>query len=392
MEIGALKLVDHSADPRHENEPLADRHRPLGLPIRSIGGAIQNYFLTEKTPPLPDLIDTESQLDGILAQPSEALVDYMGKLDGDIIVLGIAGKMGVSLGQLAAAAIERAGVQKNIYGVARFSDPGARNRLESVGVRTITCDLLDRLAISRLPKIRNVLFMAGRKFGTGGEEPLTWAMNTMVPANVADHFRESKIVAFSTGCVYPLARASDPSAESTPTAPIGEYAQSCLGRERMFEYACNVWGTLVCLYRLNYAVDLRYGVLHDIATKIWHNQPVDTSAPTFNIIWQGDANDQALRCFEHCTSPANIINVTGPETLDTEDVARQLGELLNKPVRFTKSSGDVSYLSDSFKAQKLFGPPSVTAEQLIRWQAHWIKIGGRSLGKPTHFEINDGAY
>lgn len=357
-----------------------------------IGGAIHDYLFLQKTRPLPDLIETESQLDTILAQPSDALVDFMGKLDGDIIILGIAGKMGISLGQLAATAIEKAGVQKSIYGVARFSDPDARDSLESVGVRTITCDLLDRLAITKLPKVPNVLFMAGRKFGTDGEEALTWAMNTMAPANVADHFRDSNIVAFSTGCVYPLARASSPPVESTPTAPIGEYAQSCLGRERMFEYASNVWGTPVCLYRLNYAIDLRYGVLHDIATRIWHDQPVDNSARAFNIIWQGDANHQALRCLGLCTSPANILNVTGPETLDTEAVAMQLGELLNKPVRFTATPGDSSYLSDSSRAQKLFGSPSVTAEQLIRWQAHWIQIGGRSLGKPTHFEISDGAY
>ncbi len=341
---------------------------------------------------MPDLIETESQLDTMLAEPTDALVEFMRTLDGDLIILGIAGKMGVSLGQLAVAAIKKAGVQKSTYGVARFSDPDARDRLESVGVKTIKCDLLDRAAVPELPKARNVLFMAGRKFGTGGDEASTWAMNTMVPANVADHFRDSNIVAFSTGCVYPLARACSPPDESTPPAPVGEYAQSCLGRERMFEYASNSWGTSVCLYRLNYAIDLRYGVLHDIATKIWHDQPVDNSARAFNVLWQGDANHQALMCLGHCTSPANTINVTGPETLDTEDVARQLGELLNKPVRFTTTPSDASYLSDSSKAEKLFGLPSVTADQLIRWQAHWTKIGGRSLGKPTHFEVSDGAY
>lgn len=341
---------------------------------------------------MPDLIESETQLDALLAQPNDALVEFMRQLEGDLIILGIAGKMGVSLGQLAVAAIEKAGVSKNVYGVARFSDANARKRLEAAGVQTIQCDLLDRTAVANLPQTSNVLFMAGRKFGTGGEEPLTWAMNTMVPANVADHFRDSHIVAFSTGCVYPLAHADNLPDEHTPPAPIGEYAQSCLGRERMFQYGSNQWGTQVCLYRLNYAIDLRYGVLHDIATKVWDGQPVDNSAPAFNMIWQGDANQQAIMCLGHCASPANILNVTGPETLHTEDVARRFGELLNKPVQFASTPDDVSYLSDSSKATKLFGLPSVDAEQLIRWQAHWIKIGGRSLGKPTHFEVSDGAY
>ena len=341
---------------------------------------------------MPDFIETEAQLDALLAQPTDALIDLMRRLEGDVIILGIAGKMGVSLGQLAVAAIEAAGIQKNVHGVARFSDADARERLESTGVETIKCDLLDRAAVAELPKTPNVLFMAGRKFGTGGEEPLTWAMNTMVPANVAEHFRDSRIVAFSTGCVYPLTNVGNPPDENTPPAPIGEYAQSCLGRERMFEYGSNQWGTPVCLYRLNYAIDLRYGILHDIASTIWNDQLVDNSVPAFNMIWQGDANHQALMSLGQCTSPANILNITGPETLNTEDVARQLGELLDKPVRFKTKPTDTSYLNDSSKATKLFGPPSVATDELIRWQAHWIKSGGRSLGKPTHFEVNDGAY
>ncbi len=341
---------------------------------------------------LPDLIESEAQLDALLASPSERLIEFMRQLDGDLMILGIAGKMGVSLGQLAVAAIKKAGARKSVYGVARFSNPDARERLEASGVRSIQCDLLDRTAVADLPKTPNVLFMAGRKFGTGGDEPLTWAMNTLVPANVAEHFRDSSIVAFSTGCVYPLAAPHRLPDEQTSPDPIGEYAQSCLGRERMFQYGSQRWGTPVCLYRLNYAIDLRYGVLHDIATKIWHGQPIDNSAPAFNIIWQGDANQQALLCLGHCSSPANMLNITGPETLHTETVAKQFGELLDKPVRFTSTPEGGCYLSDSSRATNLFGPPSVDAEQLIRWQAHWIKTGGRSLGKPTHFEVNDGAY
>lgn len=340
----------------------------------------------------PELIESEAQLDALLARPSDELVKFMQQLDGDLIILGIAGKMGVSLGQLAVAAIEKAGLQKNVLGVARFSDADARARLESTGVKTIQCDLLNLEAVANLPSVPNVLFMAGRKFGTEGDEPLTWAMNTIVPANVAHHFRDSNIVAFSTGCVYPLARVDQPPNEDTAPGPIGEYAQSCLGRERMFEYGSLEWGTRVCLYRLNYSIDLKYGVLHDIATKIWNDQPVDNSVQAFNVIWQGDANQQALMCLGQCTSPANVLNVTGLETLLTEDVAMQFGELVGKPVRFTTTPGNASYLSDSSRATKLFGSPSVNAEQLIRWQAHWVKTGGRSLNKPTHFEVSDGAY
>ncbi|TWU58355.1 NAD-dependent epimerase/dehydratase family protein [Rubripirellula reticaptiva] len=342
--------------------------------------------------PLPSLIDAETQLDALLCRPSDALVEFMRGLDGDLMILGIAGKMGVSLGQLAVSAIGAAGVTKQIIGVARFSNPAAREQLETSGVKTIRCDLLDRESVSALPKVRNVLFMAGRKFGTAGDESLTWAMNTIVPANVADHFRDSNIVAFSTGCVYPLARVGEAPSENAAPAPVGEYAQSCLGRERVFEYASKAWGTAVCLYRLNYAIDLRYGVLHDIADRIWRGEPVDNGSGAFNMIWQGDANQQALQCLGHCSSPARVINVTGPETLSTEEVANELGELLGKPVRFSSTPSERSYLSNSTKATELFGRPSVSAQQLIRWQAHWTKIGGRSLGKPTHFEVNDGTY
>lgn len=340
----------------------------------------------------PKLIEDESQLDALLASPQDALVDFMGSLDGDLMILGIAGKMGVSLGQLAVAAIQKAGVEKTVYGVARFSDPAARVKLESAGVKTIECDLLDRTTLAELPQVGNVVFMAGRKFGTAGDQSLTWAMNTLVPANVADHFQSSRIVAFSTGCVYPLVRPQDAADETTEPAPIGEYAQSCLGRERMFEYHSQAYGTPVCLYRLNYSIDLRYGVLHDIAQKVWSEEPVNNGVRLFNVIWQGDANHQALMCLDHCTSPANIMNVTGPETIDTETVARRFGELMGKPVTFSTTPGELSYLNDSSKATLLFGKPSVTADQLIRWQAHWIMTGGRSLDKPTHFEVSDGDY
>lgn len=341
---------------------------------------------------LPDLIENESQLDGLLAKPLPDLVELMSNLDGDVMILGVAGKMGISLGQLAVEAIRIAGVQKQVFGVARFSEPGSRERLESVGVQAIRCDLLDRAAVAALPQVRNVVFMAGRKFGTDGAQSLTWAMNTLVPANVAEHFRASNIVAFSTGCVYPLVSLENVPDETVDPAPLGEYAQSCLGRERIFQHYSNTHGTGVCLYRLNYSIDLRYGVLHDIAEKIWRGAPVDNSVAAFNVIWQGDANHQALMCLSHCSSPATILNVTGPELLSTENVARQMGQLMGKPVQFATVPGQSCYLSDSSRAIELFGKPSVSAEQLIRWQAHWVSIGGRSLGKPTHFEVSDGNF
>ena len=340
----------------------------------------------------PELIESESQLEVLLARPTDALVEFIRNLEGDLIILGIAGKMGVSLGHLAVAAIRQAGVKKAVCGVARFSNTRTREYLESIGVRTIQCDLLDRAAVASLPQTRNVVFMAGRKFGTAGAKSLTWAMNTMVPANVGEHFRFSNIVAFSTGCVYPLVRSDNAPNETVAPAPIGEYAQSCLGRERTFEYYSEACGTPICLYRLNYSIDLRYGVLYDIAERIWRDEPVNNGVEAFNVIWQGDANHRALMCLGQCSSPANIINVTGSETLNTEVVARQFGELMCKPVRFATTPGEVSYLNDSTRATMLFGRPSVTAEQLIRWQAHWIMIGGRSLNKPTHFEISDGDF
>ncbi|TWU31392.1 NAD-dependent epimerase/dehydratase family protein [Novipirellula artificiosorum] len=341
---------------------------------------------------LPEIVESESQLDALLTRPSDALVDFIANREGDLIILGIAGKMGVSLGHLAVRAIERAGVRKTVYGVARFSRPESQEQLESIGVKTIQCDLLNRAAVAQLPQIKNVLFMVGRKFGTAGAASLTWAMNTIVPANVTEHFRQSSIVAFSTGCVYPLVRIGSAPNERVAPEPIGEYAQSCLGRERVFEYGSRAYGTPVCLYRLNYSIDLRYGVLHDIAEKIQCDEPVDLGVPAFNVIWQGDANTQALMCLGHCSSPANILNVTGPETLTTKDVAEQLGQWMGMPVRFTGKPSDLSYLSDSARATALFGAPSVAAEQLIRWQAHWSMMGGRSLGKPTHFTVTDGSY
>lgn len=342
---------------------------------------------------LPDVIGTEAELDALMAQPYPELVDLMRRLEGDLAILGIAGKMGLSLGAAAANAIRAAGVNKTVYGISRFSDSQAMATLERAGIVPVKCDLLDRAAVTALPQVRNVVFMAGRKFGTAGEEDLTWAMNTVVPAHVGERFAASRIVAFSTGCVYPLVPLERLGCtEADRPDPVGEYGQSCLGRERTFGYFSRRNGTPVCLIRLNYALDLRYGVIHDLAQTIWQGRPVERTVGYFNAIWQGDANNQALLALEHCASPAAVLNLTGPETVSVTAVAQLLGRLLDKPVTFSGGTGPTAYLNDAARAHRLFGYPRTPLEDVIRWTAAWVKAGGRSLGKPTHFEVADGKY
>jgi nucleoside-diphosphate-sugar epimerase len=345
------------------------------------------------TTSLPVAITTEDQLDDALTIPSPALVEFMRRLDGDFAILGIAGKMGATLGGAAVRAIRQAAVKKTVYGVARFSDPASRARIAGLGIEAIAADLLDPSAVAALPRVANVVFMAGRKFGTEEGAALTWAINALVPAHVAAHFASSRIVAFSTGCVYPLVAATGSGcAENHPPAPVGEYAQSCLGRERIFEHFSRVRGTPVCLIRLNYAIDLRYGVLHDIARRIWAEAPVDLTVPCFNAIWQGDAAHHALLALERCASPPAIINVTGRERIGVRQVARELARHMSKSVAFTGDDGPVAYLSDAGRAARLFGPPRVPLACMIRWTAEWVMSGGRSLELPTHFEINSGRF
>jgi nucleoside-diphosphate-sugar epimerase len=343
---------------------------------------------------LPESIATEEELDELLSRPSPELIGMMRRLDGDMIVLGIGGKMGITLGLAAVRAARDADTAKRVIGVSRFSNASVRQYLENRGVETIACDLLDRQAVGALPKIKNVIYMVGRKFGTQGHEDLTWATNVVAPDNVGHHFKKSRIVVFSTGCVYPLVPVERGGCtESHPPDPVGEYAQSSLGRERVFSYCSRVYGTPVCLMRLNYAIDLRYGVLHDIGMKVYASQPVDLSVSHFNVIWQGDANRQALLCLEHCSSPPSAINVTGPETISARYVAGQFARIFGTEARFTESQADSRmYLSNSAKASSIFGYPSVSLLQMIEWQAAWIRSGGRSLDKPTHFEVTDGRF
>ena len=342
----------------------------------------------------PKSIQNETELDEVLSRPSPQLVAMMQRLEGDITILGIAGKIGMTLGLTAIRAIQAAGVRKKVIGVARFSEPGSQEHLEKSGIETIPCDLLDCTAVSKLPQVKNIIFMAGRKFGTNGSEELTWAMNVLVPGNVAEHYGStSRIVAFSTGCVYPLfpVLSGGPTEEDIPV-PIGEYAQSCLGRERIFEHYSKIKQTPVCHFRLNYAIDLRYGVLYDIGKKVLAGDPVDLTMGHFNAIWQGDANCQALLCLEHCSSPANILNITGPETISVQYVANEFSRLLGKKVTFTGEPAANAYLNNSAKATRLFGYPRVSLNQMIEWTAGWLQSGGRSLNKPTHFEASNGRY
>lgn len=337
---------------------------------------------------------TEEKLNEMLTTPSAKLIDDVKKIKGDIMVLGAGGKMGPTLCILAKNAIRAAGIEKRVIAVSRFSDPVALELLHSNGVETISADLLDRDSLDALPEVENVIFMAGRKFGTdGGTEYLTWAMNATLPALVAYKFKKSNIVVFSSGNIYPIVPLSHGGcSESEKVAPIGEYAQSVLARERAFEYAAKEYGTKVFIYRLNFAVDLRYGVIFDCAKKIIDGTPISLTTPCFNFIWQGSANEIAIRGLLHCESPMKIMNVTGPETVSIKETSIKLGKYLGKEPVFEGEEGNTAYLNNAGLAMETFGYPEVSAETLIKWQAEYILDGGRTIDKPTHFEERKGSY
>jgi len=334
-------------------------------------------------------IDTEDDLEQLLSLPCPALVNDMSTVDGDILVLGVGGKMGPSLARLAA----NAAPNKQVTGVARFSEQGLEERLNGHNIQTIKADLLDRDALAALPDAENVIFMAGRKFGSTGSEELTWAMNTHVPALVAERFRNSRIVAFSTGCVYPfMPIGSQGATEELPVGPPGEYAQSCVGRERMFQYFSSVYGTKGALIRLNYAIDMRYGVLADVAGKVIRGDEIDVTTGHVNVIWQGDANSQVLRALGHCTSPPNILNISGPETISVRWLAMEFGKMLGKKPNIVGQELESGWLTNNTKSAALFGYPSVPLKTMMAWTADWMIRDQRSLGKETSFEVRDGKY
>lgn len=334
----------------------------------------------------------EDHLEDLLSEPTAEGVETLRRCPGDLMVLGAAGKMGPSLSRMAQRAAQSAGLGQRVFAVSRFT-AGDERWFQAYGIETIRCDLLDEAAVARLPDAANVIYMAGRKFGSTENESLTWAMNTHLPAIVCRRFRDSRIVAFSTGNVYPLVPATTGgSSEDDAPQPVGEYAMSCLGRERMFEHFSTTLGIRVALIRLNYACDLRYGVLVDLARKVWAGEPIDLSMGCFNTIWQGDANAMSLRALEHTRTPPWIVNVTGPERLSVRVVCERLGELLQKPARFIGVESETAFLSDARRGLKSLGPLRIDASQLIEWVANWISRGGRHLDKPTHFDVRDGRY
>ncbi|MGB0630347.1 MAG: NAD-dependent epimerase/dehydratase family protein [Alphaproteobacteria bacterium] len=341
--------------------------------------------MTTEYPAGFDSVDT---LEDFMTAPDDALIADLAAIDGDILVLGVGGKMGPTLARMA----KRASPDKRVIGVARFSEAGLERKLQGWDIETIACDLLDRDAVENLPKCSNVIFMTGRKFGTTGALDLTWAMNVHVPAIVADVFRDSRIVAFSTGNVYPMVDvAGPPPTERTPAGAIGEYAQSCLGRERMFEYFTGKHGNAGLNIRLNYAIDMRYGVLWDIGTKVFEGQAIELTAGHANVIWQGEANSRIIRCLRHCTSPATPINITGP-VIQVREVAQAFGDHFGKTAEFKGTEDTKGWLSDASYSDTLLGPLRVSVEKMIAWQADWIAAGRENLDKPTAFDSRDGSF
>ena len=345
--------------------------------------------------PQIDSIRDVAQLEDLLSAPPDYLVNAFRDVKGDIIILGVAGKMGPTLARMAQRALRVASVSERIrvIGVARFSNPDERRKLESWGIETIRADLLDEVQLRGLPDVPNVIYMAGMKFGATGNQSLTWAMNCFLPGMVCKRYHKSRIVAFSTGNVYGLssvARAG--SKETDELNPIGDYAMSCVGRERIFEHFSRTLSIPMSLIRLYYASELRYGVLVDIAQKVWNGEEIDLSMGHFNAIWQGDANSQTLACLTRATSPPFVINVVGPQLLNMQRVAEDFGKMLGKSPRFKGEAAPDALIGNSMLAQKIFGNPTVSIEQLMKWIADWIGRGGQTLNKPTHFEERGGKY
>jgi dTDP-4-dehydrorhamnose reductase len=342
---------------------------------------------------LPRYIDDESMLDEVLSRPSAGLVESVGKIEGDIVILGVGGKMGPTLALLLKRALNEAGASNNMLAVSRFGSGTTRQQFEDAGIETLAADLLDPAQLESVPRMPNVIYLVGMKFGATGQEDLTWAMNTYLPGMVAQHFRGSRIVALSTGNVYPLVSVSDGgSREGDLTNPVGDYAQSCLGRERMFRFWTAQTGSPLCLVRLNYAAELRYGVLVDVARQVYNGDAVDVTMGHLNCVWQGYANEVVIRALEIAGTPPRELNLTGPETLSVRRLARKFAERFDVEPGIVGEEAPTALLNDASECFDLFGYPSVSIDRLIEWIAHWTQIDGPTLNKPTKFQTRDGKF
>lgn len=336
---------------------------------------------------------TEAELDELLSTPRAETIEALRECPGDVVVLGAGGKMGPTVARMAARAANQVGDGRRVFAVSRFGAPAVARALGAAGVETIVCDLLDRDAVAQLPDAPNVIFMAGQKFGTSDAPATTWAMNTIVPAICAERFRAARIVAFSTGNVYPLTPVTQGGARETDSVgPVGEYASSALGRERALEFYSARNRTPVAIIRLNYAIDLRYGVLTDIALRVWRGEPVALAMGHVNVIWQGDASRIAIEALAHAATPPFVVNVTGTETLPVRDIAEMFGRALQRSVRFKGKERADALLSNTDRMRSTFAAPDVSLDTMIQWIADWIREDGPMLGKPTHFEERSGKF
>ena len=336
---------------------------------------------------------TPGELEERLSRPTAGVVEVLRQLPGDLLVLGAGGKMGPSLARMARRALDTLGRRDRVIAASRFGTPGLAEALQRDGLEVHAVDLLDPAALAALPDAPNVVFMAGQKFGTAAAPHRTWALNALLPARAAERFPSARTVVFSTGNVYPLTDAAGPGPdEAHPVGPIGEYAMSCLARERLYEHAAATRGTPVLLLRLNYAIDLRYGVLVDIARRVREGQPVPLAMGAVNLVWQGDANARALQALALATAPATILNVTGADTLHVRDLALRLGARFGREVRFEGTEAPEALLSNAARSVELFGPPAVSVDMMLDWTAAWLEAGGLLLDKPTRFEVRDGRF
>ena len=341
----------------------------------------------------PESIQTESQLEELLTTPGAALLDFIKTVPGPLLVLGAGGKMGPTLAVLARRAAEVAGHKLNVIAVSRFTDAQSQAWLEARGVQTRSCDLLDGRAVADLPDSPSILYLVGLKFGTAQNPGATWAMNTIVPARVAERFPHARIVALSTGNVYPFSEVSrGGSVETDPLTPLGEYGNAAIGRERIFDFYSRQHSIPVTQLRLFYAVELRYGVLVDIAQKVYAGEAIDLANGYFNCIWQGDANEMVIRSLSLCATPPAVYNLCRPEVFSVRDAAKRLGALLDKPPQFHGTESSTALLGNAKPLCARLGEPTVKLDQMLQWIAHWVAQGGRNLNRPTHFEVRDGKY